>query len=159
MDKDVVLSNGAGELQVRVGDGARGILAADNLPLYGCGKGHSPEEGVQFASSLRLDEDYSAHAGCRGIRGSDGGNGHVNYFSKTRGTVVQVVHYPPDVVEEVMHVGSEADSLPRLMPEGFLQEAEQASQARHCKDHTVELTKNMLPALGDNTGLAGRKFL
>ncbi len=103
------------------------MLAADNVPLYGCGKGRSPEEGVQLASSLRLDEDSSAHAGCRGIRGADGGNGRVNYFAKARGTVVQVVHYPPDVVKEVMHVGSQADSLTRLIPEGFLQEAEQAS--------------------------------
>jgi hypothetical protein len=94
------------------------------------------------------------------VRGANRGNWHVSQFAQAGGTVVKILHYPPHVLKVVMHVGSEADTLTRFMPESFLEEAEQAAQTRNCEDqHAAELTEDLLPVIGSSTGLAARKLV
>jgi hypothetical protein len=97
-------------------------------------------------------------SGCCGIRGANRGNWRVDQFAQAGGAVVKILHNPPYTIQEVMHVGSEVDTLTRFMPEGFLQEAEQAAQTWHRQDHASELAKDLLPALGSDPGLAPRKL-
>jgi hypothetical protein len=76
----VVLSNGASELEIRVGDGARGIVAADDSVLHVVWKGCTPEKRVQCARWLVMDKEHPSHAGAGGIRGADRGRRCVDEF-------------------------------------------------------------------------------
>ncbi len=105
----VMLSNSASEPKIRVGYRACGILAANNIELNVFGKGRTPQKWVQFASRLVLGKNYPAHSGCCGIRGANHGNWCVDQFTQAGGAVVKISHNPPYIIQEVMHVGSEAD--------------------------------------------------
>jgi hypothetical protein len=51
-----------------------------------------------------------------------------------------------------MHVWGEADLPLCLVPQGFLEEAEEASQARDGKNHAMKFANNLLPLHGGNAG-------
>lgn len=72
MNKYVMLSNGSCELEIGVGDGARGIVAANDCLLHVLWKRGTPEKRIQFARWLVPDKEHPSHAWAGGIRGPDG---------------------------------------------------------------------------------------
>jgi hypothetical protein len=71
MDQNVMLSNGSSELEIRVGDGAGGIVAAYNSLLYLQWKRGTPEERVRCSRGCVTDKEDSSHTGAGGIGGTD----------------------------------------------------------------------------------------
>lgn len=65
---DVVMGDGAGQLEVRVGDGTRGIFPGDYLGLDFGGERESPEVGLRSGGVWY--EDYSSHAGLGCVGGA-----------------------------------------------------------------------------------------
>jgi hypothetical protein len=90
--KHVVLSDGAGELEVGVGDQPRRVVDADKIKLDHAREWCTPEEGDDDAILIR-DEENAPHAGSGNIRGTDGTNGTgsgVYYFPEACGTGMKV---------------------------------------------------------------------
>jgi hypothetical protein len=129
MDKDVVLSNGAGELKVRVGDGPRGVVITHEIALDGERERSTPEKGGDGTVLIR-DKEHASHARSGSIRGANGTGGGVNYFTEAGGPGVEVADEPTEVIKEVMHLGGQPDTPAGLVAKGFLEEAEEAPQAR-----------------------------
>jgi hypothetical protein len=83
VNQDVVLGDGASQLQVRVRDGVGGVVAADKVPLDIEGKRHTSEEGVDFVHASG-DKNNSAHARAGGVRGANGAGVGVSTISRSR---------------------------------------------------------------------------
>jgi hypothetical protein len=90
--KHVVLSDGAGELEVGIGDQPCRVVDADKIKLDHAREWCTPEEGDDDAILIR-DEENAPHAGSGNIRGTDGTNGTgsgVYYFPEACGTGMKV---------------------------------------------------------------------
>lgn len=68
------------------------------------------------------------------------------------------MHDPPEVVQKVVHVRSDADALAFFVAERFLQQAEEATQAWDSQDHAAQFPQELLPAFGGDAGLAVREL-
>jgi hypothetical protein len=109
MGKDIVLGNGASQLEITVGDGAVRVairlegavrVGAEPLP---------PQEGSVGGSGVgRGEEKHTAHAGPGCIACANGGRGGGNGFGNASGPSSQFGGQPPEVVEEVMDGGAQA---------------------------------------------------
>jgi hypothetical protein len=157
VNKDVMLGNGASQLKVRVRDSAGGVVAADEIPLNIKRKRRTPEQGVD-AVRAGGDKDHTAHARAGGIGSANRARVGVDNLAEPGGAGVKVADQPPDIVKEIMHVRGEPDAFAVVVAEGLLEQAEEAPETGDGKHHAAQFTKDLLPALGGDAGLAARKL-
>jgi len=121
----VVLSDGPGQFQMRVGDGSGGVGSGDDVGLDGGGECTSPQDG-----GLLGGEDGASHAGLGCIDcAKDGGMGGDDFLDVS-GSLIELGGQVADVIEKIMLGLAEGNSRGFLMTEGFLHGAEQAFDAR-----------------------------
>jgi hypothetical protein len=159
VDKDVVVRDGPGELEIRIGERAVGVAAADDGVLDVEGERCAPEDRVEPPGVMVSDEENPAHAGGCGVGGTDGCNRGVDDLSEASRPGVEIGDDPTDVVEKVVHVRGNADALPFFVAKRLLEEAEEPPEAGDGEDHAAELAEELLPSFGSDAGLGFRELI
>ena len=150
-----MVGNGAGQLEIAVGDGAAGVTGRLKRALDHSGKRSAPKEGVvvspRRARAVGEEED-APHAGARGVAGADGRRKGGNCLGDGGGPVGKFGGEPAEIVKEVVDGGREAKAVvppPRGgVLEGSLQRAEQATCAGKGQDHGAEFAEELVPGFG-----------
>jgi hypothetical protein len=153
LGRDVVLCDGAGQLEVRVGDGPPRVVGGDDVGLDVGRKRGTPKDGLPGGT-----KDDAAHSGLGGITGAQDGGCLRDDFAEVRGTLGEVRRDVTDVIERIMHSVRQRDAASVRVAEGFLEEAEHSAQAWHGQFHAPELSHDLVPLFRGRAALSPGKL-
>jgi hypothetical protein len=156
VDKNIVMGDGAGELEVRIADRARGIVERDQGLLNVGRKRGAPEDWLRWAVETREECD-AAHAHTCGIASPHQKRVGGDNLAKAGRALFQGRDQGAEVIQEVMEFGGERDACPSVVTERFLHEAEKATKPGNGAGHAAQFAENFLPFVGGDATLGTRE--
>ena len=150
VSSDVVLGDGPGEFEVRVGNTARRVGRGDDIGLDAGWKGGTPHDG----RTGRGEED-AAHPSFGSITGADGCWGRRDNLLDVGGPGAEFVRQMTDVVEEVVVRGGEGNTMGCAVARSVLHCTEEPPEAGDSELHTAQFTQCLVPLAEGDAALAG----